>query len=602
MRHLAKARSDKEKKEIYDKWHKLINMSQKALDDWAENEDRLLASINRSEAKDDHGGIQSGYDSFHRIKRRKGKKFEDWTAQDFDNASQENGFNGRMLGGEPGDPVGDSGRSKWEISLRNWGHDPSLQSSPAHAKYKAWKEKHSKKASMSKNACIIGAGQYSGSNCLIKVRDRNYVPAIKIIREIVDGVEVAYLYDIDTDWSEGINEYGIGVVSSALRVIDDEVVKKEKAKADDGIRIRKILAKDNISSAVNEAVRNGMSGHCFISDANQIVTFEPQPEDENHWVKLLDLAKGDIAVRTNHGVDTKGTGYTKGPDFVSSKYRHQQAVRWLNQCRDKNELARSLTRRRLSDYKNPNNMIRDLDDGMMTTSLAVLDSEECCMKTYLIPSKVDFCGIENRLPEGYKPKVKLEFYEYYNWNRKAPSLRQLDNKDLTSLRVFVYGSLMKDIPHQDLLLSVEKATVKSMRRSFNRVSDRRGHMVCGTRPSGSMQGLILKYPMSEATKVLNTIDRREGYQADREEEINSYLRTPVRAYSSKHPEGVRCVIYITNEESKSYTGEYTCKELAPQLNKGKGLRYLKDIAEALEEHGCEDPYISQLLTQALATR
>lgn len=140
----AKPRSDEEKKEIYDKWNKLINMSQKALDSWAENDHRLLASINRDEAKDE-GGIQSGYDSFHRIKRRKEKKFEDWSAQDFDNASQENGFNSRMLGGKPGDPIGGSGMSKWEISLRNWGHDPSLKSSPQHAKWKAWKKKHTKK-------------------------------------------------------------------------------------------------------------------------------------------------------------------------------------------------------------------------------------------------------------------------------------------------------------------------------------------------------------------------------------------------------------------------------------------------------------------------
>ena len=140
----AKPRSDEEKKEIYDKWHKLINMSQSALDDWAENDHRLLASINRSEAKEE-GGIQSGYDSFHRIKRRKEKKFEDWSAEDFDNASQENGFNSRMLGGKPGDIIGDSGMSKWEISLRNWGHDPSLKSSPQHTKWKTWKMKQNKK-------------------------------------------------------------------------------------------------------------------------------------------------------------------------------------------------------------------------------------------------------------------------------------------------------------------------------------------------------------------------------------------------------------------------------------------------------------------------
>ena len=140
----AKPRSNEEKKEIYDKWENLINMSQKSLDAWANNEHRLLASINRSEAKDE-GGIQSGYDSFHRIKRRKGKKFKDWTAQDFDNATQENGFNSRMLGGKPGDPIGGSGMSKWEVSLKNWGHDPSLKSSPQHAKWKAWKKKQNKK-------------------------------------------------------------------------------------------------------------------------------------------------------------------------------------------------------------------------------------------------------------------------------------------------------------------------------------------------------------------------------------------------------------------------------------------------------------------------
>ena len=133
------ARSDKEKKEIYDKWKKLINMSQDALDEWAKNPARLEASLNREKAKDE-GGIQSGLDSLHRIKRRKSKPFKEWTDADFDNASQENGFNGRMLGGKIGQPVGSTGMSKWEISLRNWGHDPNLSSSPANSKYKAWKK------------------------------------------------------------------------------------------------------------------------------------------------------------------------------------------------------------------------------------------------------------------------------------------------------------------------------------------------------------------------------------------------------------------------------------------------------------------------------
>lgn len=136
---LAKARSDKEKKEIYDKWKSLINMSQEALDKWAENPARLEASLNRERAKEE-GGIQSGLDSLHRIKRRKSKPFKEWSDSDFDNASQENGFNSRMIGGKIGQPVGSTGMSKWEISLRNWGHDPNLSSSPANSKYNAWKK------------------------------------------------------------------------------------------------------------------------------------------------------------------------------------------------------------------------------------------------------------------------------------------------------------------------------------------------------------------------------------------------------------------------------------------------------------------------------
>lgn len=163
-------RSDKEKKEIYDKWKGLINMSQKALDGWAKNPARLEASLNREKAKSE-GGIQSGLDSLHRIKRRRSKPFKEWSDQDFDNAAQENGFNGRMLGGKIGQPVGNTGMSKWEISLRNWGHDPSLSSSPANSKYKTWKKQNAEAITMSKSkkAKGIHEKQFEIANALSQV-------------------------------------------------------------------------------------------------------------------------------------------------------------------------------------------------------------------------------------------------------------------------------------------------------------------------------------------------------------------------------------------------------------------------------------------------
>ncbi|MCH8517715.1 MAG: DUF3140 domain-containing protein [Cyclobacteriaceae bacterium] len=134
------ARSDEDKDRIFSEWREIINMTPSELDDWAEDDRRFEASLGRGNEE----GIQSGRDSLHRIKRRSRKKREDWTDNDYDNAAQEIGFNKRMLGNDPGDPVGDTGMSKWEISLRNWGHAPSKSSSPANAKWKTWKSRQSK--------------------------------------------------------------------------------------------------------------------------------------------------------------------------------------------------------------------------------------------------------------------------------------------------------------------------------------------------------------------------------------------------------------------------------------------------------------------------
>ena len=86
--------TEEEKKEIYKRWCELINMSEGELKAWAKNPSRLKASLNRARAKE-NGGIQSGLDSLHRIKRRYSKPRAQWSDRDYDNASQENSFNSR---------------------------------------------------------------------------------------------------------------------------------------------------------------------------------------------------------------------------------------------------------------------------------------------------------------------------------------------------------------------------------------------------------------------------------------------------------------------------------------------------------------------------
>lgn len=432
MKHLAKARSDEEKKEIFKKWKSLINMSQDALDKWAEDDRRLLASLNRKEAEG-QGDIQSGYDSFHRIKRRKGKPFEEWSSADFDNASQENGFNSRMLGGKPGEPVEDSGMSKWEISLRNWGHDPSLKSSPAYSKWREWKDAH-EGDKMNKKACTISATPLEGRVILFKNRDRNYDPVLKVMHDLVNGVEVIYFMDMDTGWIEGINEYGISIVNSALMVLDDEQDRPAKKKEEDDPddegteNLARILARDSYKDGshmlealscrtVEEAAdvlcgTRGIMGHNFITDGVNTIcverTLKGTEEGQNGEVHRRKMRGDKIHVRTNHGVWNPKTGYQFGESRESSLTRRYRAQRILRDVTNIGQVGPKIYEARLRDIEDPFNVSRD--SNLYTSSHAVFDPKERKMYLYLFPDCVSFSGYEKRF-EG-KSKCSFSVFRY----------------------------------------------------------------------------------------------------------------------------------------------------------------------------------------------
>lgn len=66
--------------------------------------------------------------------------------------------------------------------------------------------------------CIIINKKVGDSTIMAKNRDRAYKPTLEIIHTIIDGVEVAYLRDVTTDWSESMNEFGVGILNTALMV------------------------------------------------------------------------------------------------------------------------------------------------------------------------------------------------------------------------------------------------------------------------------------------------------------------------------------------------------------------------------------------------
>ena len=45
-----------------------------------------------------------------------------------------------------------------------------------------------------KTACVVAIADIEGETILLKVRDRNYVPRIKVVRELAAGTEIAHVY------------------------------------------------------------------------------------------------------------------------------------------------------------------------------------------------------------------------------------------------------------------------------------------------------------------------------------------------------------------------------------------------------------------------
>lgn len=267
---------------------------------------------------------------------------------------------------------------------------------------------------MDKTACIIAAGVWGGKRSLLKSRDRNYTPAVTLVREILDGCEVAYMRDDVTGWCEGMNEHGLGITNAALAVGIDEaegkLVKVTGKTTRDGKRILKALACDNIDDAVESVCEymNGLKGHTFLATPDKVVCVEQTRE---HECRVKELNPDDLHVRTNHGHYHTDAGYTEGEDYVSSVIRREKALLTLRDLDTPYDLGPGLMKGRMEDRKDPNNMVRDTNN-MSTTSQMVMNLSDREVCFYVLPGKMDYEGLEDNLPEGYEPKIRLKVYGY----------------------------------------------------------------------------------------------------------------------------------------------------------------------------------------------
>ena len=260
------------------------------------------------------------------------------------------------------------------------------------------------------NECIIVSKKFGNDLVLAKNRDRAYKPEIEIVHTLINGIEVVYLHDITTDWSEGMNELGIGIVNTSLMVGYDEkekaIISKTGRKSKDGIRIRTALGQKNIKDALRAAIltNGGVKGHTFIADPNHLVTIE-MTSKHKPVIKIQDPSK--MYVRTNHGLAHPDAGYTEGPDYKSSVIRRASARAVVGKMKNWEDELLGLRKNRFS-HDNPNNMSRDTDK-MMTTSQMQLNLNQKIFTLHYFGDRIEaFRGIRSELPSDYMPKIHIK--------------------------------------------------------------------------------------------------------------------------------------------------------------------------------------------------
>ena len=262
-------------------------------------------------------------------------------------------------------------------------------------------EKHIYKT-FQKKACVIAHVNSEGSRVLFKNRDRNYSPELKVYHTLRRGVEIVYMKDENTGWVEGVNEFGIGLVNSALMVIwDEKEGGKGKGKKNDSAtlglvgskdakRILRALECETLEKAMEELIsfEGGIRGHTIVSDGVRAFSLEHTAKHAPYYQEILE---DEILVRSNHGSKYPDAGYTIGENALSSKRRMQITLETLPNLKIE-EIAPSLYSQKYVDVGSPFNVVRKTDN-MYTSSQIVLDLKSKKMVLYLIPEEASFLGV-----------------------------------------------------------------------------------------------------------------------------------------------------------------------------------------------------------------
>ena len=268
--------------------------------------------------------------------------------------------------------------------------------------------------------CTLVAGTLNHDKFLFKNRDKKNFGQIKIVQEIIDGIEVVYAHD-PTGWVEGMNEHGIGFVYSFLAKEDfsndayrmnwwvtvepkTNINDRYLAKVNDFLKI--ILTK-TIKEAVAVIEENKWNGNYFVSDGEEVYEIECF-EGEVKVKRVIFKLDKEFKVKTNHGIMIPTAGHLKMSQNVaraSTEIRKSQTETNLLGFKNYSDIMKRMGQQTM-DSRSSLNVFRT-DDYERTISQILLDLCGKIFNFVYYDDNSTFYGIDDRLPVDYKKKIQI---------------------------------------------------------------------------------------------------------------------------------------------------------------------------------------------------
>jgi hypothetical protein len=271
--------------------------------------------------------------------------------------------------------------------------------------------------------CVVGVKYIQGYGWVgAKNRDRNYKTEVHIVQSNRKNIQRLYIDDQLSRWTEGVNEYGVSVVSASFSVKSDEkegdkVVDKRSSKRNqpgyyspDGRKVRNSLLFKTPLKAINYLAKEELAGatyvfneeECYLMEGGFTVKKEDASKDNprEFIYKIKEISREvGYSCRTNHGIDIPELGYKKDADDEkiirsrkSSEKRYDIVCKSISKdLRDPSELLDSFAETPEDDkFMNPIRVGNPKKGDMVTTGQLLIVAKERTLHYRPIFSTVRF--------------------------------------------------------------------------------------------------------------------------------------------------------------------------------------------------------------------